>query len=54
MVEELRNRQGGNINNSHLIDLNAIKKLKNDHNLHTITKTTLEKVELTAFKNPKI
>ena len=54
MVEELRNRQGGNINNSHLIDLNAIKKLKNDHNLHTITKTTLEKVELIAFTNPKI
>ena len=54
MVEELRDRQGGNINNSHLIDLNAIKKLKNDHNLHTMTKTTLEKVELTAFTNPKI
>ena len=33
MVEKLRNRKGGNINNTHLIDLKALSKLKNDHNL---------------------
>ena len=33
IVQELRDREGGNINNSHLTGLKAIKKLKNDHNL---------------------
>lgn len=33
MVEELKDREGGNTNNSHLIGLKALPKLKNDHNL---------------------
>ena len=33
MVEELRDREGRNINNSYLTGLKAIKKLKNNHNL---------------------
>ena len=36
IVEELRDRKRGNINNTHLIVLKAISKLKNNHNLeHT-------------------
>ena len=33
MVEELRNREGVNINNSHLTSPNPLNKLKNDHNV---------------------
>ena len=33
MVEDLRDRNGSNINSTHLIGLKALNKLKNEHNL---------------------